>query len=333
MAELQNIIQRAKDAKKTIVLAETNDIRVLEAAGKATHEGVANIILTGNEEKIRETASANPNINLDGVTFIDQNSYERTEEFISTLYELRKEKGMTEEQARDLIINNNLFFGCMLVKLGIADGMVAGACTATADVLKPALQIIKTAKDAKLVSAFFLMEVPNCEYGANGTFIFADSGLNPAPTPEELADIAKQSAESFRQLVGKEPKVAMLSFSTKGSAKREYVASMEDATEIAKEKYPELKLDGTLQVDAALVPEVAESKAPGSEVAGDANVLIFPDLNAGNIGYKLVQRLAKATAIGPVTQGLAMPVNDLSRGCNADDIVGAIAITALQSIK
>lgn len=333
MAELQNIIQKAKDAKKTIVLPETNDMRVLEAAWKATRDGVANIILTGNEEEIRNMANANPEINLDGVTFLDQNKFERTEEFINKLYELRKAKGMTEEDARNLIMNNNLFFGCMLVKEGMADGMVAGAATATADVLKPALQIIKTAPDAKLVSAFFLMEVPNCEYGANGTFIFADSGLNPAPTPEELADIAKQSADSFRQLTGKEPKVAMLSFSTKGSAKREYVASMEDATEIAKQRYPELKLDGTLQVDAALVPEVAESKAPGSEVAGNANVLIFPDLNAGNIGYKLVQRLAKATAIGPVTQGLAMPVNDLSRGCNSDDIVGAIAITAVQSMK
>lgn len=333
MAELQNIIQKAKDAKKTIVLPETHDMRVLEAAWKATRDGVANIILTGNEEEIRNMANANPEINFDGVTFLDQNKFERTEEFINKLYELRKAKGMTEEDARNLIMNNNLFFGCMLVKEGMADGMVAGAATATADVLKPALQIIKTAPDAKLVSAFFLMEVPNCEYGANGTFIFADSGLNPAPTPEELADIAKQSADSFRQLTGKEPKVAMLSFSTKGSAKREYVASMEDATEIAKQRYPELKLDGTLQVDAALVPEVAESKAPGSEVAGDANVLIFPDLNAGNIGYKLVQRLAKATAIGPVTQGLAMPVNDLSRGCNSDDIVGAIAITAVQSMK
>ncbi|MCQ2976774.1 MAG: phosphate acetyltransferase [archaeon] len=333
MAELQNIIEKAKQAQKTIVLPEVTDLRVLEAAWKAQEQGIAKIILTGNKEKLKEIASAKPEINLDEVTFYEQSSFEKTEEFINKLYELRKEKGMTEEQARDFIMNNNLFFGCMLVKEGYADGMVAGCITATADVLRPALQIIKTAKDAKLVSAFFLMEVPNCEYGANGTFIFADSGLNPAPTSEELADIAKQSADSFRQLTGKEPKVAMLSFSTKGSAKREYVASMEDATEIAKQRYPELKLDGTLQADAALVPEVAASKAPGSEVAGNANVLIFPDLNAGNIGYKLVQRLAKATAIGPVTQGLAMPVNDLSRGCNADDIVGAIAITSVQAIK
>lgn len=333
MAELEKIIQKAKDAQKTIVLAESNDIRTLEAASKATKQGIAKIILVGDKTEIENKAKENSEIDLSNVNILDQKEYEKTEEFVNKLYELRKEKGMTEEQARDFILNNNLFFGCMLVKEGYADGMVAGACTATSDVLRPALQIIKTAPGAKLVSAFFLMEVPNCEYGANGTFIFADSGLNPAPTPEELADIAKQSATSFEQLTGKEAKVAMLSFSTKGSAKREYVASMEDATEIAKERYPELKLDGTLQLDAAIVPEVAASKAPESDVAGNANVLIFPDLNAGNIGYKLVQRLAKATAIGPVTQGLAKPVNDLSRGCSSDDIVGAIAITAVQAIK
>ncbi|MCQ2749196.1 MAG: phosphate acetyltransferase [Clostridia bacterium] len=330
MSHIEKIKERAKALNKTVVLPETNDIRVLKAARMATDENVAKIILIGDENELRSNPEG---INLDGIEIINPQTYERSEEFSSMLFEMRKEKGMTEEQAHDLIFGDRLFFGCMLVKNHIADGMVAGSLAPTANVLKSALQTIKTAPDAKLVSAFFLMEVPDCEFGSNGTFIFADSGLNPAPTPEELADIAKQSATSFEQLVGEEAVVAMLSFSTKGSAKREYVASMEDATEIAKERYPELKLDGTLQLDAAIVPEVGEQKAPGSEVAGHANVLIFPDLNAGNIGYKLVQRLAKATAIGPITQGLAMPVNDLSRGCSPEDIVGAVAITALQSNK
>ena len=218
-----------------------------------------------------------------------------------------------------------------MVKMQDADGMVAGACHATADVLRPSLQILKTAPGTKLVSAFFVMVVPNCEFGANGTFVFADSGLCQNPNSEELAAIAESSAKTFELLVGEEAKVAMLSHSTKGSAKHDDVTKVVEATRIAKETYPELKVDGELQLDAAIVPEVAASKAPGSEVAGHANVLVFPDLDAGNIGYKLVQRLAKAEAYGPVTQGIAAPVNDLSRGCSADDSVGVIAITAVQA--
>ena len=237
---------------------------------------------------------------------------------------------MTPEQAREILLNQYLYYGVMMVKMGDADGMVSGACHSTADTLRPCLQILKTKPGTKLVSAFFLMVVPDCEYGANGTFVFADSGLNQNPNPEELAAIAASSAESFKLLVEEEPVVAMLSHSTKGSAKHADVDKVVEATRIAKEQNPDLKLDGEFQLDAAIVPSVGASKAPGSEVAGKANTLIFPDLDAGNIGYKLVQRLAKAEAYGPVTQGIAKPVNDLSRGCSAEDIVGVVAITAVQ---
>ena len=237
---------------------------------------------------------------------------------------------MTPEKAKEILLNQYLYYGVMMVKMGDADGMVSGACHSTADTLRPCLQILKTKPGTKLVSAFFLMVVPDCEYGADGTFIFADSGLNQNPTPEELSAIAKSSAESFELLVEKEPVVAMLSHSTMGSAKHADVDKMVEATRIAKEEHPELKLDGEFQLDAAIVPSVGASKAPNSPVAGKANVLVFPDLDAGNIGYKLVQRLAKAEAYGPVTQGIAKPVNDLSRGCSSEDIVGVVAITAVQ---
>ena len=226
---------------------------------------------------------------------------------------------------------NNVYFGMMMVKCKDADGLVSGAAHSTADTLRPALQILKTAEGTKLVSAFFLMVVPNCEYGENGTFVFSDAGLNANPTSEELSEIAISSANSFKQLVGKEPKVAMLSYSTYGSAKSELVEKVQNATTILKQKAPNLKADGEMQLDAALVKEIGQKKAPGSEVAGQANTLIFPDLNAGNIGYKLVQRLAKAEAYGPLCQGIARPVNDLSRGCSSDDIVGVVAITAVQA--
>ena len=229
------------------------------------------------------------------------------------------------------MLKDYAYYGCLMIKAGDADGMVSGACHSTADTLRPCLQIIKTKPGTKLVSAFFLMAVPNCEYGSNGTFVFADCGLNQNPSAEELAAIAKSSAETFELLVQQEPIVAMLSHSSKGSAKHADVDKVVEATRIAKEQYPELKLDGELQLDAAIVPSIGNSKAPGSEVAGKANVLIFPDLDAGNIGYKLVQRLAKAEAYGPVTQGIAKPVNDLSRGCSAEDIVGVVAITAVQA--
>lgn len=237
---------------------------------------------------------------------------------------------MTEEQAAQTILNT-LYFGCMLVKTGMADGMVAGAVNSTANVLRSALQIIKTAPNTKVVSAFFLMIVPDCEYGENGTFVFSDCGLNEYPDEEKLAQIALSSAESFRSLVGEEPRVAMLSYSSYGSAKSEYVDKVRSAAQIAKELAPDLKLDGELQLDAAIVPAINASKAPGSPLEGKANVLIFPNLDAGNIGYKLVQRLAKAEAYGPLTQGIAKPVNDLSRGCSFEDIVGVVAFTCVQA--
>jgi phosphate acetyltransferase len=250
---------------------------------------------------------------------------------VDTLYELRKAKGMTQEEAEKLLKTNPLYLGVMLVKTGVADGMVAGAANATANVLRPSLQILKTAPGTKLVSAFFVMVVPNCEYGANGVFIYAESGLVQNPNPEELAAIAVSSAHSFELLVQKEPVVALLSHSTKGSAHHADVDKVLEATKIAKELAPNLKLDGEFQADAALVQSIGEKKAPGNTVAGKANVLIFPDLDAGNIGYKLTERLAKAEAYGPITQGIARPVNDLSRGCNASDIAGVISITAVQA--
>lgn len=328
MGFIDTIMERAKQDKKTIVLPETNDIRTLEAASKILKDNIANLILVGNPAEVNEKAGQ---LDISKATIVDPATFDKMDNYVDTLVELRKKKGMTSEQARELLTKDPLYFGVMMVKMQDADGMVAGACHATADVLRPSLQILKTAPGTKLVSAFFVMVVPNCEYGANGTFVFADSGLCQNPNSEELAAIAESSAKTFELLVGEEARIAMLSHSTKGSAKHDDVTKVVEATRIAKEEYPELKLDGELQLDAAIVPEVAASKAPGSEVAGHANVLVFPDLDAGNIGYKLVQRLAKAEAYGPVTQGIAAPVNDLSRGCIADDIVGVIAITAVQA--
>ena len=328
MGFIDTIMQRAKQDKKTIVLPETNDIRTLEAASKILKDDIADLILVGNPAEVKEKAGQ---LDISKATIVDPATFDKMDSYVDTLVELRKKKGMTSEQARELLTKDPLYFGVMMVKMQDADGMVAGACHATADVLRPSLQILKTAPGTKLVSAFFVMVVPNCEFGANGTFVFADSGLCQNPNSEELAAIAESSAKTFELLVGEEAKVAMLSHSTKGSAKHDDVTKVVEATRIAKETYPELKVDGELQLDAAIVPEVAASKAPGSEVAGHANVLVFPDLDAGNIGYKLVQRLANAEAYGPVTQGIAAPVNDLSRGCSADDIVGVIAITAVQA--
>ena len=327
MGFIDEIKAKAKTNKKTIVLPETEDIRTYEAAEAVLKEGTANLILVGSEEEIAKNKGS---FDITGATIVDPATYEKTDAYIAKLVELRQKKGMTEEQARELLLTNYLYYGVMMVKMKDADGMVSGACHSTADTLRPCLQILKTKPGTKLVSAFFLMVVPDCEYGANGTFVFADSGLNQNPTPEELAAIAASSAESFKLLVEEEPVVAMLSHSTKGSAKHADVDKVVEATRIAKEQNPELKLDGEFQLDAAIVPSVGASKAPGSEVAGKANTLIFPDLDAGNIGYKLVQRLAKAEAYGPVTQGIAKPVNDLSRGCSAEDIVGVVAITAVQ---
>ena len=267
---------------------------------------------------------------LAGARVIDPAAYEGREDLAAALYEARKHKGMTIEDAR-VKLDDVLYFGVMLVKTGIADGMVAGACHATGDVLRPSLQLLKTAPGAALVSSFFIMAVPDCEFGANGTFLFSDCGLEVQPSAEKLANIAVSAAASWQKLVGEKPIVALLSHSSYGSAKNDDASKVVEAARIAKELAPELALDGELQLDAAIVPSVGASKAPGSPVAGKANVLVFPDLDAGNIGYKLVQRLAKAEAYGPITQGIAAPVNDLSRGCAADDIFGVIAITCVQA--
>lgn len=327
MAIIDVLKEKAKADKKTIVLPESEDRRTYEAAAKILKEGIANIVLVGTDEDVKKHGEG---LDLTGIQVVDPATSDKTAAYIDKLVELRSKKGMTPEQAKEILLNQYLYYGVMMVKMGDADGMVSGACHSTADTLRPCLQILKTKPGTKLVSAFFLMEVPNCEFGENGTFVFADCGLNQDPNPEELAAIAASSAESFRSLVGAEPKVAFLSHSTKGSAKHALVDKVVEATKIAREQNPDLKLDGEMQLDAAIVPSVGEAKAPGSEVAGRANVLIFPNLDAGNIGYKLVQRLAKAEAYGPVTQGIAAPVNDLSRGCSADDIVGVVAITAVQ---
>ena len=327
MSFIDNIITRAKANKKTIVLPESMDDRVLGAAEKIVNEDVANVILIGNKEEILEKNSS-----LNKCVIIDPiEDSVLTDELTLKLYELRKEKGLSEEEARKLLTEDYMYFACMLVKTGRADGVVSGACHSTANTLRPALQIIKTKENCKLVSAFFLMVVPDCQYGSNGTFIFADSGLVQDPTSEELAYIANSSADSFELLVQDKARVAMLSHSSMGSAKHELVDKVVNGVNLAKEMYPELEIDGELQLDAAIVPEVANSKAPDSKVAGHANVLIFPNLDAGNIGYKLVQRLAKAEAYGPITQGIAAPINDLSRGCSVDDIVGVVAITCVQA--
>ena len=328
MGFIDVIKQRAKDNKKVIVLPETEDRRTYEATAQILKEGIADIVLVGSEEEIKKGSEG---LDISGAKIVDPAKSERTDAYVAKLVELRQKKGMTEEQARELLLNNYLYYGVMMVKMGDADGMVSGACHSTADTLRPCLQILKTKPGTKLVSAFFVMVVPDCDMGANGTFIFGDSGLEQNPDPEKLANIALSSAESFKLLTGEEPVVAMLSHSTKGSAKHADVDKVVEATKIAKELNPNVRLDGELQLDAAIVPSVGESKAPGSPVAGHANVLIFPDLDAGNIGYKLVQRLAKAEAYGPLTQGIAAPVNDLSRGCSAEDIEGVIAITAVQA--
>lgn len=327
MKFIESIKKRAKEEKRTIVLPETMDRRVLEATQKVLEEDLAHIILIGDPE---EFMKGNEDLHLQGAEIINPHTSELTDIFVKELTELRKEKGMTKEKAYQLLTEDYMYFACMLVKDGKADGVVSGACHSTANTLRPSLQIIKTKPGCELVSAFFLMVVPDCSYGSNGTFIFADSGLVQNPSSSELAAIAASSADSFELLVGEKPYVAMLSHSTKGSASHPDVDKVIEAVKIAKEKNPQYKIDGELQADAALVPSVGESKAKGSPVAGKANVLVFPDLDAGNIGYKLVQRLAKAEAYGPITQGIKAPINDLSRGCSVDVIVGVVAITAVQ---
>lgn len=327
MSFIDDIKKRAVKNKKNIVLPETEDIRVLEAASLILKEGIANIILLGKKKDVL----ANCEFDLSEASFIDPSTSEKLDDYVNLLFELRKHKGMTEEKAREILTSNYLYFGVTMVKAGDADGMVAGAINSTSDVLRPSLQILKTAPGTKIVSAFFVMAGTNANFGSNGTFVFADSGLNQNPNSEELAIIGGSSAKSFEYLVKDEPMVAFLSHSTKGSAKHPDVDKVVEATRIAQEQYPEYKIDGEFQIDAAIVAEIGKSKAPDSEIAGKANVLVFPDLDAGNIGYKLVQRLGNADAYGPITQGIAKPVNDLSRGCSADDVVGVVAITAVQA--
>ncbi len=330
MSYIDSIKEKARADRKTIVLPETNDKRTLIAAAHIIEENIADIIMIGDNEKIMDGARW-LEVDLTGVTVIDPRTAEKFDDYANLLFETRKSKGMTLEAAKELLLTDYLTFGVVMVKANDADGMVACACHATADVLRPSLQILKTAPGVKLVSGFFIMDIPNCEYGENGTFLFADCGLNQDPTAEELAAIADTSAKSFQHLVGAEPIIAMLSHSTKGSAKHPLVDKVVEATEIAHELYPHLVLDGELQTDAAIVPSVAKVKAPDSLIEGRANVLIFPNLDAGNIGYKLVQRLANAEAYGPMVQGIAKPVNDLSRGCTWHDIVGVVALTAVQA--
>lgn len=326
---LDNMIAKAKANKKTIVLPEGFDKRIVKAAADASAQDIADIIILGQKDEICKIA-AQENCDISKVKVVNPLEDEKFQVYADALFEMRKAKGMTEEQAVELM-KNPLYYGVMMVHMSDADGMVAGACNATSNVIRPALQILKTAPGTKLVSAFFMMCVPNCPYGENGNLIFADSGLNENPDAEQVSEIAISSAKTFKALIGAEPKVAMLSYSTYGSAKSELVEKMQLATKLVKEKAPELQVDGELQLDAAIVPSVAELKCPESTVAGHANVLVFPDLNAGNIGYKLVQRFANAEAYGPVLQGIRKPVNDLSRGCSAEDVVGVIAITSVQA--
>lgn len=324
---LNSVRERAKELQKTIVLAEGEEPRIITAAAKINAEHIAKIVLLGDPAVI---AAKCPGADLNGIKIVDIAKAD-TEAYATTLYELRKAKGMDMDSARKLV-KDPLYFGVMMVKNGEADGMVAGSVNATGDVLRPALQIIKTAPGIKTVSSCFIMAMDkSSQYGENGILVFGDCAVNPDPNSEQLADIAVASASTAAAIGGISPRVALLSYSTKGSARGELVDKVTAALSIVKKNHPELQIDGELQADAALVPTVADLKAPGSTVAGKANVLIFPDLQAGNIGYKLVQRLAGVEAIGPICQGFNKPVNDLSRGCSSEDVVNVVAMTALQS--
>ncbi|MGL4761442.1 MAG: phosphate acetyltransferase [Sarcina sp.] len=329
MQLMKQVWDAAKADQKRIVLPEGDEERTLIASQKITQEQLAKVILVGNEDNIRSKAK-DLKVNLDGVEVIDPNKSDRLEFYVKEFYELRKNKGMTLEKS-EMIVRDPLYFATMMVKVDDADGLVSGAIHTTGDLLRPGLQIIKTAPGVSVVSSFFIMMVPNSKYGEEGMLLFADCAVNPNPTAEQLASIAIATADTAKNLCKVTPKVAMLSFSTMGSADHALVSKVREATEIAKELRPDLDIDGELQLDAAIVSKVAEQKAPNSKVAGQANVLVFPDLQAGNIGYKLVQRFANADAIGPVCQGFAKPINDLSRGCSSDDIVNVVALTAVQA--
>ena len=329
MSVLDSIKEKAKADVKHILLPEGSEERTVQAARIITDEKIAKVTLLGDEEEIKKVAEKF-NVCLCGIDIINPLTDPDFEHYANGFYELRKAKGMTPEKARETI-KNTLFYACMMIKEGKADGMVSGAINTTGNTLRPGLQIIKIAKGINTISSCFIMEIPNKEYGDNGLMLFGDCAININPNPDELASIAIATANSAKTLLGMDPKVAMLSFSTKGSAKHENVDKVTAALAKVKELAPDLDVDGELQADAAMVPKVAALKAPGSKVAGHANVLIFPDLQAGNIGYKLVQRLAGAEAVGPVSQGFAKPINDLSRGCSVDDIVSVVAITAVQA--
>lgn len=330
-SHMDKIYARAKEAKKTIVLPEGLDPRVVTAAAGIRDRGYATPVLLGNPDAVQKIAQEN-GVDLSGIQVVDPVTNPKRQQYADLLYDLRKAKGMTPEQAYDLA-GNVLYTGVLMVKAGDADGEVSGATHSTADTVRPALQVLKTAPGISVVSSFFVMIVPDTPYGDNGLFIYADSGLIINPTAPELAEIAVTSGKSMKTLFGVDPIIAMLSFSTKGSAKDPLVDKVVEATKLAQEKAPDMLIDGELQGDAAIVPSVAKSKAPGSAVAGKANVLIFPDLQAGNICYKLTERLAKAEAYGPILQGIAKPVNDLSRGCDAEDIINVTAITAVQATQ
>ena len=327
MAIIDKIKAKAKADIKHIVLPEGEEIRNVQAAVMIRDQGLAKLTLLGNPAKVKEVAAG---ADLTGIDIIDPADSDKAPLYAATLYDLRKAKGMTEEEAAKKVADP-MYYGIMMVKLGDADGLVSGAIHSTGDMPRPALQVIKSKPGMKTVSSCFLMECPDKSFGDNGVMIFSDCGVNIDPDAEQLANIALGAADSARSLAGMEPRVAMLSFSTKGSAKHDNVTKVQEATRIAKEMAPDLALDGELQLDAALVEKVGQLKAPGSKVAGHANTLVFPDLDAGNIGYKLVQRLAHAEAYGPILQGIAKPCNDLSRGCSAEDIVATVAITACQA--
>ncbi|MEA4916439.1 phosphate acetyltransferase [Proteiniphilum sp.] len=328
---LQSLIDRAKANKQRIVLPEGTEKRTLTAADQLLRDGVAEIILLGNPEEIRELAKETGLPHIEKAQIINPKEHDKKDVYTQRLVELRKKKGMTYEQA-SLLVEDPLYLACLMINAGDADGEIAGARNTTGDVLRPALQIIKTSPGMKVVSGAFIMFTQTPQYGENGTLLFADCAVMPNPTAEELASIAMASAQTMKSLVGVQPRIAMLSFSSKGSAEHEMIDKVREATRIAKEIDPKLQIDGELQADAAIVPSVGASKAPGSSIAGKANVLVFPSLEAGNIGYKLVQRLGNAEAVGPVLQGMAAPVNDLSRGCSVEDIYNMVAITANQAI-
>lgn len=323
---IESMIERAKADKKTIVLPEGNDKRVLQAAEKILKEDIANLIILGDETEINAAG-----FDVSGATIINPQTSEKTQELADLLYELRKAKGMTPEEAYRLASTDHNYFAVLMLKTGMCDGEVSGAGCATVKVLSPALRVLKTAPGAPMVSSLFVMDVPNCDLGENGMFAFADCALEVQPTSEKLAHIAHLTNDTFTRLTGKEARIALLSHSSHGSASNDDATKVADAVAYIRENYPELNADGELQLDAAIVPEIGASKAPDSPVAGKANTLIFPDLDAANIGYKLVQRLGNAEAFGPILTGIAAPINDLSRGCTAEDIVGVVAITCVQA--